>query len=151
MCTCSSCWSQWQLRLYSWGQNATLCTAHYQRDEVSSFENSVSLETTQESVPPQKETPKQRVQNSYFSHFSHASAREKNQKESAMHMQFILKSILCSVVPYRLIHICMHECIFLSGRGCIADVVKVSSRWLLTLTSYLGPSTLSSTIYCRQY
>lgn len=38
----------------------------------------------------ERETPQQKVQNSCFSHFSGASAREKNQKEGAMLMQFIL-------------------------------------------------------------
>lgn len=48
-------------------------------------------------------------------------------------------------------YICKHGCIFLSGRGCTVDAVKVSTLELLTLTSFLRPFTLSSTISCRRY
>jgi len=98
-------------------------------------------------LPRQRETPQQKVQNSRFSHFSGASATEKNQNEGAMLMQFILTRYRMQCCALRMntyiyIYICMHECIFLSGRGCIADVVRLSSLELLTLSSYLRPSML---------
>lgn len=106
----------------------------YQRDEVSSAGKATRLESTQESVPPQKETPQQKVQHSRFSHFSGASARGRKFKGKVLcfcgsHSE----RFVSSTVPYLWIHlyVCMGV-FFLSGRGCITDVAKVSTLELLT-------------------
>lgn len=48
---------------------------------------------------------------------------------------------------YRNTSICIHGCIFLSGRGCITDASKVSALELLTT----APCSLSCTSHHRQH
>lgn len=111
-----------------------ICTAEgriqprYQhlRGEGSPYGKATGLESTQESVPPQKETPQEKVPRSHFSHFSGASARERKSKGKAqmVHTQRIVQC--CAL--YMSTSLCMHGCILLSGR----DVAKVSTLELLT-------------------
>lgn len=115
MCTCSSHWSQWQLHLYSWGQNSTLRTAHYQRDEVSSFEKSTSLETIQESTPPQKEETPPKKRKTHVLVILVVLLQERKIKRKVLcSCSSYSQSIICSAVPYIWIHTYMYAWVYFS-------------------------------------